>query len=390
MERKMTVRKNNRLCIEKVLNHVLCIAGSVILASCMSTQTTSVKLLARDANITSKQRMHNPGQEDATIQSWHRLTDRISWSPYLEKGNYLVNLYGAEPYFGGVIGITIGNQQQAVLIDSTQNWTDFKTYELGVVRIAQSGETSITLQGLQFTLLDKNGKKIDALPDVRWLSLTPTKKKATFASSDITAKFKGKRLFNGKSLKGWTGNNREESLEWFRVEDGAIVAGSMECSIPRNEFLRTTRTYENFELRLKFKMKYPEGKGSWNGGVQFRSVPHPQIKHEMVGYQADIISWKWGALYDESRRNQFLGTLLEKTPQRDPNGWNSYIIRCEGARIRIWLNGQLTIDYTEPYATTPHPQFGLIPQNGYIALQIHQDQNPCEAWYKDIEIEELK
>lgn len=33
----------------------------------------------------------------------------------------------------------------------------------------------------------------------------------------------------------------------------------------------------------------------------------------MIGYQADIISWKKGALYDEQRRWDFLGTPLCKT-----------------------------------------------------------------------------
>lgn len=371
-----------------ILNAIFCLAGSALITAC-TTQTKIITLLAKDASITSKQRMYHPGQEDATIQSWHRLTDSISWTRHLNKGNYLVSLYGAEPHFGGVIGITIGNQHQATLIDSTSSWTDFKEYELGTVHISESGETPITLRGLQFTLVDKNGKKIDALPDVRSLTLTPTKKEPTFTSTDVLNQFKGKELFDGKTFKGWMGNNGEESMKWFRIEDGAIVAGSMEHPIPRNEFLRTERTYDNFELRLKFKMAYPEGTGSWNAGIQFRSIPHPEVKHEMIGYQADIVSWKWGALYDESRRNQFLGTLLEKNPPRNPKDWNEYIIRCEGPRTRIWLNGQLTLDYTEPYANTPHPQFGQIPLSGYIALQIHQDQNPCEAWYKDIEIEEL-
>src|SRR5215212_7421980 len=106
------------------------------------------------------------------------------------------------------------------------------------------------------------------------------------------------RLFDGKTFKGWEGDTNKT----FRIEDGAIVAGTMEAKIPRNEFLCTTRNYTNFVLRLKFKLV---GKGA-NAGVQFRTKRIPN-HHEVSGYQADMgdPSW-WGCLYDESRRNKIL------------------------------------------------------------------------------------
>jgi len=56
-------------------------------------------------------------------------------------------------------------------------------------------------------------------------------------------------LFDSKTLDGWEGN-----LKIFRVEDGAIVAGTLDNEIARNEFLCTTRTFGDFELRLKVKL----------------------------------------------------------------------------------------------------------------------------------------
>jgi len=41
---------------------------------------------------------------------------------------------------------------------------------------------------------------------------------------------KGKRIFDGKTFAGWEGNR-----EWFRIEDGAIVGGSLKKRIPWNE-----------------------------------------------------------------------------------------------------------------------------------------------------------
>ena len=49
-------------------------------------------------------------------------------------------------------------------------------------------------------------------------------------------------LFDGKTLTGWEGNR-----DVFRVENGEIVGGSMKSALPRNEFLCTTREFENFE-----------------------------------------------------------------------------------------------------------------------------------------------
>ena len=57
------------------------------------------------------------------------------------------------------------------------------------------------------------------------------------------------------------------------------------------------------------------------------------------------------------------------------DGWNDYVIRCQGRHIQLWLNGHLTADYTEPDAS--------LPQRGIIGLQIHGGP-PTEAWYKDL------
>src|SRR3954447_24046498 len=149
------------------------------------------------------------------------------------------------------------------------------------------------------------------------------------------------KLFNGKDLAGWEGDEKT-----WRVEDGAIVGGSLDTVVPRNEFLCTTKTFENFELKLKFKLLGDKDKA--NGGVQFRTKRIPK-HHEVIGYQADIGQGYWGALYDESRRNRVLAGpprgVIEKVVRH--GDWNDYRIRCEGPRIRLWLNDTLTVDYTE-------------------------------------------
>ena len=184
-----------------------------------------------------------------------------------------------------------------------------------------------------------------------------------------------KPLFDGKTFTGWEGDIGKT----WRIEDGCIVGGSLEKVVPRNEFLCTTKSYGNFELKVKFKL-LGDRKGA-NAGVQFRTKRIPK-HHEVSGYQADVGQHYWGALYDESRRNRILAQpdakLRDKLVRHDD--WNEYTIRCEGPRIRLWLNGTLTVDYTEKDAK--------IARTGIIALQVHGGAR-TKVLYKDIRIEEL-
>ncbi len=180
-----------------------------------------------------------------------------------------------------------------------------------------------------------------------------------------------KKLFDGKSFKGWEGN---QSI--FRIENGAITGGSLKDSLPHNEFLCTTEEYDDFELRLKVKLLGDPAKA--NAGIQFRSTRIPN-HHEVIGYQADMGQQYWGALYDESRRRKILSgpnlDELNKVLKRED--WNEYVIRAEGKRVRLSINGFQTADYTEADDS--------VEQRGRICLQIHGGP-PSEAWYKEITI----
>ena len=180
------------------------------------------------------------------------------------------------------------------------------------------------------------------------------------------------RLFDGQTLNGWHGDKKI-----FRVEEGQIVGGNLKDRVERNESFRTNEQYEDFELRLEFKLLGERP----NAGIQIRTQEIPG-DHEVSGYQADLGPGWWGCLYDESRRRRVLaGPASEdrRKPVRE-NDWNSYRIRCEGKRIRLWINDMQTVDYTEPSDD--------IPLKGIIAVQVHSGP-PMEARYKNIRIRVL-
>jgi hypothetical protein len=183
-------------------------------------------------------------------------------------------------------------------------------------------------------------------------------------------------LFDGTTFTGWNG----DTAGTWRIEDKAIVAGDAGRPAPRNEFLTTNRRFGDFELRLEYKLDFTK---EGNAGVQFRTERIPD-HHEVIGYQADIGPGWDGSLYDESRRKRLLATAAPEAVAaalaKAKDGWNEYVIRCEGARVRLSINGVETVDYVEPDDS--------IPRQGVIALQIH-GKMVGTVRYRNIRITEL-
>ncbi len=189
-----------------------------------------------------------------------------------------------------------------------------------------------------------------------------------------SAEAHGQSLFDGKTLAGWEGDPKI-----WRVEDGVIVGGSTQGNA-HNAFLATEGRYGDFVLRVEYKLTGTEG--FINSGVQFRSERMEKPAYEMIGYQADIGVGYTGSVYDESRRKKALSkpeaALINRLEKL--GDWNVYEVRCEGPRIRLYLNGEQTVDYTEPDEK--------IPLTGRIGLQIHGGAK-SEVRFRNITIQTL-
>jgi hypothetical protein len=87
-------------------------------------------------------------------------------------------------------------------------------------------------------------------------------------------------------------------------------------------------------------------------------------------------------LYDESRRRELLAVGDQEGLAKvfRPGDWNDYVIRAQGSRIGIWINGFRTVDYTEADEG--------IETRGLICLQVHAGP-PAEIHYRNLEIETL-
>lgn len=177
-------------------------------------------------------------------------------------------------------------------------------------------------------------------------------------------------LFNGSDLTGWEGD-----ANIWKVENGMIVGRSP--GVRMNRFLATTSSYEDFILKLSFRLVENVG----NSGVQFRSKRLPGST-EVSGYQAEIEGLMTGSLYDESRRNRFLAKVLTAVAQEaiKKGEWNDYLIRCQGNHIVLELNGVKTADYQELDTTAS--------RTGIIAFQVHEGVQ-MEVQFKNIRIKVL-
>lgn len=207
-------------------------------------------------------------------------------------------------------------------------------------------------------------------------------------------------LFNGKDLTGWktVGGNGV-----FQVEDGCIVGKGV--NVVGNTFLRTEKTYTDFELTYEFKFDHLKN----NSGVMFRAEQKPSEDGNGIvfGYQSDIDNkkeraWTCG-LYDEKRRGWLHPRKITKKEGLTPeevvfqqvaadftkqgnelfkwDDWNTMTIRCEGNHIQTFLNGVLRVDFTD--TDEKHDT-----REGFIGLQVHQGR-PCKGRWRNIILADL-
>ena len=174
-------------------------------------------------------------------------------------------------------------------------------------------------------------------------------------------------IFNGENLDGWTIHGTEL---WY-VENGELVCESGPDAL--YGYLRTDRTYDDFELTLEFKQD-----ADGNSGVFFRSTIEGV---RISGWQAEVAppGLYSGGIYESYGR----GWLIQPEPELDSalrmGEWNTMKLRVVGGQVTTWINGTQMIDLTDE-------QIGE--GQGHIALQIH-DGGGIEVRWRNLRVVEL-
>jgi len=218
------------------------------------------------------------------------------------------------------------------------------------------------------------------------LAVTAT---AAFAQdADMSPAEDAVSLFDGKTLTGWKTSAFDK--RFWSVKDGTIAGGDLDKPVPKNVWLISEKSYENFELTFSVKLQDGGGEGLKNSGVQVRSLP---MGKSVCGYQIDagpthpktVINGGlgyWGNIWDEHRRGALVTAenqdkLMKSVQQWD---WNTYKVICNGKNIKTWINGILAHDYTE--------KNDKVAADGILALQAHSG-GKFLVYFKDIKIKEL-
>ncbi len=177
-------------------------------------------------------------------------------------------------------------------------------------------------------------------------------------------------LFNGVDLTGWKPVGQEK----WTIEDGTIHGQGV---TKEYGYLATEKTYKDFHFFLRFKCE-----AGGNSGVYFHSSFEPGTV-KISGRQVEIdrnIGRHTGGVYGDDR-----GWQVWPAPENEmvirPYDWNEMLIRVEGNRYRVRLNGVEVLDYTNP-----NPKYA----DGVIALQLHSgglgNMRFKDIWIRDLTV----
>lgn len=183
-----------------------------------------------------------------------------------------------------------------------------------------------------------------------------------------------KLLFDGQSLAGWRGYQKDKPGRGWRIEDGLLIIDG------RGGDLITNDQYQDFELQVDWMVA-----SGGNSGIFFRasetekyiflSAPEMQILDDAKHRDGKSPLTSAGANY--ALHPAARGVV------RPAGEWNHARLRVAGASVTHWLNGQEIVRYelgSEDWlARKAKSKFAKwqaygVASKGHIGLQDHGDR----------------
>lgn len=196
-------------------------------------------------------------------------------------------------------------------------------------------------------------------------------------------------LFNGKDLSGW---QIGPDNAWVVREGTLTVAREFDGAEHNSDYLWTRETYDDFILKLEYKLA-----DNTNSGVFLRTADpmdpvYTGIEIQVANsFNRDGLSRTGtaGAVYDCQAPSA--------NTVKPPGEWNACTITCDGALLKVELNGQQIVemnldDWTKAHENpdgsankfaTPLKDFA---RSGLIGLQDHGRP----VWYRNIRVKRLE
>ena len=224
-----------------------------------------------------------------------------------------------------------------------------------------------------------------------------------------------KKIFDGKTLKGWEG----DPVYW-KVENGSIVGEITPATIVKRNTFIIYRDAKPSDFELKCEVKITK---DGNTGINYRSEELlPDLPFALKGYQADIdgaIRYT-GQNYEERGRTTlgYRGEIVNVNEQTDPEvknnlraysarnawlarkvtgslgnsdslktkikseDWNEIHLIVKGNHLLHYVNGVLMSDVTDLDKVNGKSE-------GWLGVQVHVGP-PMKVEYRNIRIKNLK
>lgn len=249
-------------------------------------------------------------------------------------------------------------------------------------RIVQTGaRTSVTLNGhlvvdhaIMENYWDRKSPLFPRGPiqlqthggEIRWKNLFVRELSAEEANAILASHHDEgfEQIFNGQNLDGWAG----------AVEDYEVVDGVLRCKPGRGGVLHTQQEYEDFVVRLEFRLT-PAG----NNGLAIR-YPGEGQPHLTAMCEVQILDSEHPK-YAQLDPRQYHGSAYGMVPAargylRETGEWNFQEVTVRGSTVKVELNGTVILQadlaqVTEFLQGAPPP--GKDRSRGYFGFAGHGD-----------------
>jgi hypothetical protein len=314
------------------------------------------------------------------IQIWDYTKEGGKWDRNADKGS------------GGLFNNTRGapGQLPSVLADLPfGEWNHFRILQLGSRTTVFLNDKLVVDNAIMENYWDKDRKL--PLPargpihlqthggEIRWRNILLRDVSADEANQRLRgddAKLGFVPIFNGRDLFGWTG-----AKDNYEVRDGAIV-----CKEGRGGVLFTEEEYDDFVVRLEFKVppggnnglaiRYPgEGRASYAGMCELQVLDDGAEKYEKL----DPRQFHGSAYGMAAAARGYL---------RPVGQWNFQEVTVKGSTIQVELNGSVILNtdlskVTEYKDGLEHPGKNLT--RGHFGFAGHNDP----VMFRNIAIKKL-